>query len=74
MREIEICAEHLSARLQKVIGAIRRAPVLLLQGGRRIGVILSLEQFEDLRGSAWSRACRRPHFDTGEKPERPASG
>ncbi len=70
----QIRAEHVKQRLVQLAGAIRCAPVLLVEGGRKIGVILSLEQFEALRGNAWKRLCRRPHLGDGDEEERPAPG
>lgn len=70
----QIRAEHVKQRVEQLAGAIRCAPVLLVEGGRKIGVILSLEQFEELRGKAWQRLCRRPHFGEADKEERPAPG
>lgn len=68
----QIRAEHVKQRLGQLAGAIRRAPVLLVEGGRKVGVILSLEQFEALRDNAWKRLCRRPHLVEGDAEERPA--
>ncbi|MCY4626151.1 MAG: hypothetical protein OXE58_01115 [Acidobacteria bacterium] len=64
----------MNRRFRQLAGAIRRAPVFLVRSGKEVGVILSLEQFEGLRDTAWKRACRRPHLDAGAEAGRPAPG
>ena len=70
----QIRAKNVNRRFRQLAGAIRRAPVFLVRSGKEVGVILSLEQFEGLRDTAWKRACRRPHLDAGAEAGRPAPG
>ena len=42
-------------RFGQLLDASQRAPVLLTRKGRGVSVVMSIQQYERLRGAAWER-------------------
>ncbi len=51
----EIAAREAKNRFGHLLDASQRAPVLLTRKGRGVSVVMSVEQYERLRGAAWER-------------------
>ncbi len=51
----EIAARDARNRFGLLLDASQRAPVLLTRKGRGVSVMMSVEQYERLRGAAWER-------------------
>ncbi len=51
----EIAARDAKNRFGQLLDASQRAPVLLTRKGRGVSVVMSMEQYERLRGAAWER-------------------
>ena len=51
----EIAARDAKNRFGHLLDASQRAPVLLTRKGRGVSVVMSVEQYERLRGAAWER-------------------
>ena len=51
----EIAARDAKNRFGQLLDASQRAPVLLTRKGRGVSVVMSIEQYERLRGAAWER-------------------
>ncbi len=51
----EIAARDAKNRFGHLLDASQRAPVLLTRRGRGVSVVMSIEQYERLRGAAWER-------------------
>lgn len=50
-----ITARDAKNRFGRLLDAAQRAPVLLTKKGRAVSVVMSVEQYERLRGAAWER-------------------
>lgn len=62
----EIAARDARNRFGRLLDASQRAPVLLTRKGRGVSVMMSVEQYERLRGAAWERLAAAMH-DLGEE-------
>ena len=62
----EIAARDARNRFGRLLDASQRAPVLLTRKGRGVSVMMSVEQYERLRGAAWERLAATMH-DLGEE-------
>ena len=51
----EIAAREAKNRFGQLIEASQRAPVTLTRHGRAVSVVMSVEQYDRLRGAAWER-------------------
>ena len=51
----EITARDAKNRFGHLLDASQRAPVMLTRKGRAVSVVISVEQYEQLRGAAWER-------------------
>ncbi|MXZ72220.1 MAG: type II toxin-antitoxin system Phd/YefM family antitoxin [Acidobacteria bacterium] len=51
----EIAAREAKNRFGQLLDAAQSAPVRLTKKGRPVGVVMSMEQYERLRGAAWAR-------------------
>ena len=51
----EIAAREARNRFGHLLDAARGAPVRLTKKGRPVGVVMSMRQYERLRGAAWDR-------------------
>ncbi len=51
----EIAARDAKNRFGRLLDAAQRAPVRVTKNGRAITVMMSVEQYERLRGVAWDR-------------------
>ena len=51
----EIAARDAKNRFGQLLDASQRAPVLLTRKGRGVSVVMSIQQYERLRGAAWER-------------------
>lgn len=54
----EVAATDAKERFGLLLEAAQQAPVRLTRRGRPIGVLMSPEQYERLRGGAWSRLAQ----------------
>lgn len=54
----EIAAREAKNRFGQLIDAAQRAPVCVTKQGRAVGVMMSVDQYERLRGAAWERLTR----------------
>lgn len=62
----QIAARDARKRFGRLLDASQRAPVLLTRKGRGVSVMMSVEQYERLRGAAWERLAAAMH-DLGEE-------
>ncbi len=62
----EIAARDARNRFGRLLDASQRAPVLLTRKGRGVSVMMSVEQYERLRGAGWERLAAAMH-DLGEE-------
>lgn len=51
----EIAAREAKNRFGHLIDAVQSGPVRVTKNGRPVGVMMSVQQFERLRGAAWER-------------------
>ena len=51
-------AREAKNRFGQLLDAAQRAPVSITKNGRTVTVMLSVEQYERLRGAAWERLAR----------------
>ena len=51
----EIAAREAKNRFGELLDAAQRAPVRVTRKGRPVGVVMSLQQYDRLRGAAWAR-------------------
>lgn len=51
----EIAAREAKNRFGQLLDAAQSAPVRLTKKGRPVGVVMSMEQYQRLRGAAWAR-------------------
>ena len=51
----EIAARGAKNRFGHLLGAAPSAPVRVTRKGRAVGVMMSMQQYERLRGAAWER-------------------
>ena len=51
----EIAAKEAKNRFGQLLDAAQRAPVCITKHGRAVGVMMSFNQYERLRGAAWDR-------------------
>lgn len=51
----EIAAREAKNRFGRLLDAAQRTPVCVTKKGRPIGVMMSMEQYQRLRGAAWER-------------------
>ena len=51
----KIAARDAKNRFGDLLDASQRAPVLLTRKGRAVSVVMSVDQYERLRGAAWER-------------------
>ncbi len=49
----EITARDAQKRFGRLLDAAQNAPVRVTRNGRAVGVVMSMQQFERLRGAAW---------------------
>ena len=49
----EITARDAQKRFGRLLDAAQNAPVRVTRNGRAVGVVMSMQQFERLRGGAW---------------------
>ena len=70
----EITAEEAKSRFGQLLRSAQQGPVRVTRNGTPVGVMLSVEQFERLRGTAWDRlatpmdAMSREAADNGLTP------
>lgn len=62
----EIAAREAKNRFGQLIEASQRAPVRVTRHGRAVSVVMSVEQYDRLRGAAWDRLMRTMD-EIGEK-------
>ena len=51
----EIAARDAKNRFGQLLDSAQRAPVRVTKKGRAVGVMMSMQQYERLRGAAWER-------------------
>ena len=51
----EIAARDAKNRSGRLLDAVQSAPVRVTKKGRAVGVMMSMQQYERLRGAAWER-------------------
>lgn len=51
----EIAARDAKNRFGYLLDAVQSAPVRVTKKGRPVGVMMSVQQYERLRGAAWER-------------------
>ena len=51
----EIAARDAKNRFGRLLDAVQSAPVRVTKKGRAVGVMMSMQQYERLRGAAWER-------------------
>ena len=51
----EIAAREAKNRFGQLLDAAQSAPVTVTKKGRAVGVVMSIAQYERLRGAAWER-------------------
>lgn len=51
----EIAAREAKNRFGELLDAAQRAPVRVTRKGRPVGVVMSMQQYDRLRGAAWAR-------------------
>ena len=51
----EIAARDAKNRFGQLLDAAQSAPVRVTRKGRAVGVMMSVQQYERLRGAAWER-------------------
>ena len=51
----EITAKDAKNRFGRLLESAQRAPIRVTRNGRPVGVMMSVQQFELLRGAAWER-------------------
>ena len=51
----EIAAKDAKNRFGHLLDAAQSAPVRVTRNGRAVGVMMSMQQYERLRGAAWER-------------------
>ena len=62
----EIAAKEAKNRFGHLIDAVQSGPVRVTKNGRAVGVMMSVQQFERLRGAAWERLASTMD-DVGEE-------
>lgn len=50
----EIAAREAKNRFGELLDAAQRAPVRVTRKGRPVGVVMSMQQYDRLRGAAWA--------------------
>ncbi len=53
----EIAARDAKNRFGQLLDSAQSAPVRVTKKGRAVGVMMSMQQYERLRGAAWERLC-----------------
>jgi len=51
----EIAARDAKNRFGRLIDAAQSGPIRVTKNGRAVGVMMSVQQYERLRGAAWER-------------------
>ncbi|MDE0057237.1 MAG: type II toxin-antitoxin system Phd/YefM family antitoxin [Defluviicoccus sp.] len=51
----EIAAREAKNRFGHLLDVAQSAPVRVTRNGRAVGVVMSMQQYERLRGAAWER-------------------
>jgi prevent-host-death family protein len=51
----EIAARDAKNRFGRLLDTVQSAPVRVTKKGRAVGVMMSIQQYERLRGAAWER-------------------
>lgn len=51
----EIAARDARNRFGRLLDAAQRAPVRVTRNGRASGIVMSIQEYERLRGAAWDR-------------------
>ncbi len=51
----EMAARDAKNRFSYLLDAVQRAPVRVTRKGRAVGVMMSVQHYERLRGAAWER-------------------
>jgi prevent-host-death family protein len=51
----EITAKEAKNRFGQLLESAQRGPIQVTRNGRPVGVMMSVQQFERLRGAAWER-------------------
>ena len=51
----EIAAREARNRFGRLLDAAQAAPVRVTKKGRPVGVVMSVQQYDRLRGAAWAR-------------------
>lgn len=51
----EIAARDARNRFGRLLDAAQRAPVRVTRNGRATGIVMSVKEYERLRGAAWDR-------------------
>ena len=51
----EMAAKDAKNRFGRLLDAAQSAPVRVTRNGRSVGVMMSVQQYERLRGAAWER-------------------
>ena len=54
----EIAAKEAKNRFGQLIDSAQRAPVCVTKQGRAVGIMMSVDQYERLRGAAWERVSQ----------------
>ena len=54
----EIAAKEAKNRFGQLIDAAQRAPICVTKQGRAVGIMMSVDQYERLRGAAWERVSQ----------------
>lgn len=52
---LEITAREAKNRFGRLLDAAQTSPVCVTKMGRAVGVMMSMKQYERLRGAAWER-------------------
>ena len=54
----EIAAKEAKNRFGQFIDSAQRAPICVTKQGRAVGIMMSVDQYERLRGAAWERVSQ----------------
>lgn len=54
----EIAARDAKNRFGQLLDAAQRSPVRVTKQGRPVGVMMSMEQYDRLRGASWNRLSK----------------
>ena len=68
----KIAARDAKNRFGYLLDAVQSAPVRVTKNGRAVGVMMSMQHYERLRGAAWERLTMTMRTPWVRKPPRTA--